>query len=147
MFKHILIPTDGSKLSERAALAGIELARAVGARVTALFAAPAATPLVYGEVMPVGYMAPEEHAALIEHAAKKYLGFIEQEAAQAGVPCETLSVTSEYPADTIVETAHKRKCDLVFMASHGRRGLSAVLIGSETQKVLAHARIPVLVYR
>lgn len=147
MFKHILIPTDGSTLSERAALAGIELAHAVGARVTALFAAPAATPLVYGEVMPVGYMTPDEHATLIEHAAKKYLGFIEQEAAKAGVPCETLSVTSEYPADTIVETAQQRKCDLVFMASHGRRGLSAVLIGSETQKVLAHAKIPVLVYR
>jgi nucleotide-binding universal stress UspA family protein len=147
MFKHILIPTDGSKLSERAAAAGIALARAVGARVTALFAAPAATPLVYGELMPVGYIAPDQHAALIEQAAKKYLGFVEQAAAKAGVACETVSITSEFPADTIVETAKKRKCDLIFMASHGRRGLSAVLLGSETQKVLAHSKIPVLVYR
>jgi nucleotide-binding universal stress UspA family protein len=147
MFKHILIPTDGSALSQRAAAAALELAKAIGARVTALFAAPAATPLVFDEFMPVGYMPPDQHAALIDKAAAKYLGHIGELAAKTGVPCQATKVVSDYPAEAILKTAASQKCDLIFMASHGRRGMSAVILGSETQKVLAHARIPVLVYR
>jgi len=147
MIKHILIPTDGSALSTRAATAGIELAKALGARVTALFAAPAPTPLVYERLVPVAYMPPDEHEKMIERAAERYLGKIARAAEAAGVPCDVLHVTSDFPAEAILETARKRKCDLVFMASHGRRGIQAVLLGSETQKVLAHAKIPVLVYR
>jgi nucleotide-binding universal stress UspA family protein len=147
MFKHILIPTDGSKLSEQAAKAGVALAQAVGARVTALFAAPPATPVVYKNLLPSKYMAPDEHAEMIERLAAKYLGVIERAAQSAGVRCETLHTTSDFPADTILQTAAKRKCDLIVMASHGERGLKAVLLGSQTQKVLAHAKIPVLVYR
>jgi nucleotide-binding universal stress UspA family protein len=92
-------------------------------------------------------MPPDQHAALIERAAAKYLGAIADLARAADVACEAEHVTSDFPADAILETAKRRKCDLIFMASHGRRGLSAVLLGSETQKVLTHSKIPVIVYR
>ncbi len=147
MFKHILIPTDGSALSRAAAAAGIELAAKIGARVTGLFAAPAPTPIVYRGLLPVGYMTPDEHEELTRRAAKKYLDTIDALARRAGVKCESVSVTDEYPAHAILETARKRRCDLIFMASHGRRGISGALLGSETQKVLHEGRIPVLVYR
>ena len=147
MYKHILIPTDGSKLSHKTIVAGVELAQALGAQVTGLFAAPAATPLVYRDLLPVGYGTPEQNAVLIKRAALRYLAVIERAAKAAGVPCETVSVTDDFPADAILSLAKRRKCDLIFMASHGRRGLGGLLLGSETQKVLTHARIPVLVHR
>lgn len=147
MYKHILIPTDGSELSQRAAVAGVALARALGARVTGLFAAPAATPLVYGDFLPIGYATPRKHAAMIEQAAQRHLAVIERAAMSAGVHCATLTVTDDFPADAILSQAKKRRCDLIFMASHGRRGLKSVLLGSETQRVLAESKLPVLVYR
>ena len=147
MFKHILLPTDGSPASLRAAVAGVALAKALGARVTGFFAAPAPTPLVYEHFVPVGYMPTERHAEIIEKAARKHLGAIEKAAKAANVPCESAHVTSEYPAEAIVETAKRRKCDLIFMSSHSRRGMAALFIGSETQKVLAHSSVPVLVFR
>ncbi len=147
MYKHILIPTDGSTLSAHAVAQGIALAKATGARVTGLFVAPAPTPVVFDGLVPVGYMQPEEHAALSARAAARYLGEIEKAAQRAGVACEAVTVTGEFPAEAIVETAAQRKCDLIVMASHGRRGLAGVLLGSETQKVLTHAKLPVLVCR
>ena len=147
MYKHILIPTDGSPLSRRAIASGIKLAKSVGAKVTGFFAAPPATPMVYKDFVPVGYMTPQQHAALIEKTAAKYLGFIEQEAKKAGVACKCIHVTNDFPADAILAVAQKEKCDLICMASHGRRGISWVLLGSETQKVLAHSKIPVLMCR
>ncbi len=147
MYKHILVPTDGSPLSSAAALSAVKLARAVGARITGLFAAPAATPLAYRGLLPVGLRTPQKNAAMIEKAAGRYLEVIESAARAAGVRCESIHVTSDFPADTILEVAAKRKCDLIYMASHGRRGLAGVLIGSETQKVLARAEISVLVHR
>lgn len=148
MFKHILLPTDGSKLSNEAAEAGVRLAKALGARVTALFAAPPATPIIYKAMLPVGYASPEEHKRMIEQAARSYLGAIEKAASAAGVRCETVTLTSDFPADAILATAKKRRCDLVFMASHGRRGLRrSSLLGSETQKVLSNGNLPVLVFR
>jgi nucleotide-binding universal stress UspA family protein len=147
MYKHILIPTDGSDASRKAVAAGVKLASRLGAKVTGMYAAPAATPIVYKNFLPVGYMTPEQHAQAIKRAAGHYLRAIEEAAERAGVRCETVSVTSEYPADAILATAKKRKCDLICMASHGRRGVAAVLLGSETQKVLTHSKIPVLVHR
>jgi nucleotide-binding universal stress UspA family protein len=147
MFKHILIPTDGTALSEAAVRAGVEMARALGARVTGFFAAPAPTPLVYGDFLPVGYMQPDQHEALIRKTAEHHLGFIEATARAAGVPVHCVSVTSDYPADSILKVASEEGCDLIFMASHGRRGLPGILLGSETQKVLTHAKVPVLVFR
>lgn len=147
MFKHILIPTDGSRLSRKAIASGVKFARSIGAKVTGLFAAPPATPVVYEDFVPVGYMTPEAHARLIERTAAKYLGVIAETARRAGVRCKCLHVTNDFPADAILAVAKKNKCDLIFMASHGRRGLAGVLLGSETQKVLTHSKIPVLVCR
>ncbi len=147
MFKHILIPTDGSRLSHKGIAAGIKLAKTTGARVTGVFAAPPATPLVYRDHLPVGYVTPEAHAKLIKASANRYLGVIERAAKKAGVRCDCVLVTSDFPADVILDVAKKRKCDVIVIATHGRSGLRGMLLGSETQKVLAHAPIPVLVCR
>jgi nucleotide-binding universal stress UspA family protein len=147
MYKHILIPTDGSKLSSRAVRQGVAIAKAMGARVSGLFVAPAPTPLLFKGLVPVRHLQPEEHAALIVKAAARYLGEIEAAAQAAGVSCECVSIEGEFPAEAIVKVAAKRKCDLIVMASHGRRGLSGILLGSETQKVLILAKAPVLVCR
>jgi nucleotide-binding universal stress UspA family protein len=146
MYKHILIPTDGSPQSAKAIAGAIELAKAIGAKVTGLFAAPPATPIFYRDNLPAGFGTMEEHKQLIEESAARFLEVVTQAAKQAGVPCEIISVTSDYPADTILETAAERNCDLIVMATHGRRGISSVLLGSETQRVVTHAKIPVLVY-
>ena len=147
MYTHILLPTDGSPASARAVAEGIALAQAVRARVTGFHAAPPATPFMFGKTLAKAYMSTEERAAAIERATLRYLAAIAQAAAAAGVPCETAQVTSDFPAEAILEAARKRKCDLIVMASHGRHGLAGVLLGSETQKVLTHAKIPVLVHR
>lgn len=147
MFKHLLIPTDGGAPSAHAVAHGVVVAKAMGARVTGIFVAPAPTPLVFEGLIPVGYVQPDEHAAISANAAARYLGAIEKAAADAGVPFEGVTVTGEYPADAILEAVAARKCDLVVMASHGRRGLAHALLGSETQKVLARAKVPVLVCR
>lgn len=147
MFKHILIPTDGSALSRKAIDRGIRLAKALGAKVTGIFAAPPATPVVYKHFLPVGYSTMQQHASAIDKATVRYLDIIRKAAKKAGVRCECLHVTSDFPADTILAVAKKRKCDLIVMASHGRHGAARVLLGSETQKVLTESRIPVLVTR
>ena len=147
MYKHILIPTDGSTASARAAKAGIKLAASVGARVTAFFAAPTPTPVVYDGVLPVGYMPPDQHAALIERAAAKYLGAIADLARAADVACEAVHVTSDFPADAILEFAEKRKHDLIVIAPHSKSALAELFLGSQSQKVVARAKIPVLVFR
>src|SRR5512145_29806 len=90
MYKHILIPTDGSELSRAAALQGVKLAKSLRARVTAFFAAPPATPVIYHGVLPTGYTTTTEHAAMIEKTAAKYLGAVEKACAAAGVPCESV---------------------------------------------------------
>ena len=147
MYKHILVPTDGSELSVRAISHAVALAQATGARVTGLFVAPAPTPLVFAGLLPVDYMQPEEHAALSARAATRYLKAIDKRAAAVGVPYTGVTVTNEFAADAILQQAAKRKCDLIVMASHGRRGFRGLLLGSETQKVLAGAKVPVLVCR
>jgi nucleotide-binding universal stress UspA family protein len=147
MFKNILIPTDGSKLSEKAVMHGVTLAKSVGAKVTAFFAAPPATPIVYRNHLPVGYATPAEHETMIERAAEKYLGFVERAARKAQVPCESIHVTSDYPEDAILKIAQKQKCDLIVMATHGQGGLRGVFIGSVAQKILNQSKIPVLVLR
>ena len=147
MYKHILVPTDGSDLSLRAITHAVALAQAIGARLTGLFVAPAPTPLVFEGLLPVDYLQPEEHAALSARAAARYLEAIDKRAAAAGVPYTGVTVTDEFAADAILQQAAKRKCDLIVMASHGRRGLRGLLLGSETQKVLAGAKVPVLVCR
>jgi len=147
MYKHILLPTDGSKLSNQAAQAGVLLAAALGARVTGFFAAPPPTPVLYKGLLS-GYAPMEEQEEMVRKAAAAHLGVIEKAASRAGVACELMTVTNDYAADAIVAAARKRRCDLIFMASHGRRGVRREsLLGSETQKVLSQSPIPVLVHR
>ena len=147
MISRILIPTDGSAQSAKAIRYGVALAKAQGASVVGLFAAPPPTPVVYAQFMPIDLTSPEEHAKLIRKSAAKYLGVIETAAKKADVAHECVCVTDDFPADAILRVAREKKIDLIVMASHGRRGIAGVLLGSETQKVLTHANIPVLVYR
>ncbi len=147
MFKNVLIPTDGSRLSLKAALKGVKMAKALGAKIVAFYAAPPATPVEYKGVFPVRIMTPEQHEKIIEEAAAKYLGAIEEAARKAGVPCTSVHETNDFPADAIVAAARRYKCDLIYMGAHGKRGLTGVLLGSQTQKVLANAKVPVIVDR
>src|SRR5687767_14738604 len=102
MYRNILIPTDGSELSQKAVVQGVELAKALGAKVTAYFAAPPATPIIYRDHLPVGYATPEEHQHMIDAATAKVLGFVDATARAAGVPCESLHTTSDFPEDEIL---------------------------------------------
>ena len=147
MFKNILVPTDGSPLSQKAAMRGVALAKSVGAKVTALFAAPPATPIVYRNHLPVGFAQPGEHAAMIKRAADKYLEVIEREAKKARVRFEAVQVTSDFPDEAILSVAKKKNCDAIVMATSGQGGVRGMLIGSVTQKVLNQSKLPVLVLR
>ena len=147
MYKHILIPTDGSPLARAAALAGVKFAKRVGARVTGFHAASPATPVEYKGLWPVGYREPAEAARVIEKAATKHLAVIEQAAGRAGVRCKVEHVTSDFPAEAIVAAARRNGCDLIFMPTHGRRGFRNTMLGTQTQKVLALSKVPVLVHR
>lgn len=147
MFKNILIPTDGSEPSHKAVTQGVALAKSVGAKVTAFFAAPPATPIIYRDNLPVGFTTPNEHEKMIEKAAKKYLEFVERAADKAGVAYEAIHITSDYPEESILKIAQEKKCDLIVMGTHGQGGLRGVFIGSVTQKVLNQSKIPVLVLR
>ena len=147
MYKNILVPTDGSPLSRAAAAKAVKLAKLVGAKITAFFAAPSPTPLVFEGLLPVGFINPTQHAAFVEKAAKQYLGSIEKLAQAAGVQVKSLHVTDEFPANAILAVAKKEKCDLIYIASHGHSGFKNSLLGSQTQKVLAQSTVPVLVHR
>jgi nucleotide-binding universal stress UspA family protein len=147
MYKNILVPTDGSALSRTAITAAIKLAKSTRAKVTVFYAAPPATPLVYEDLLPVAYVTAGQHAAVIKKAAERYLGVAAKAAKAAGVKCKLVHATSDFPAEAILATAKKEKCDLIFIASHSRRGIARMLLGSETQKVIASAKIPVLVHR
>jgi len=145
MFKQILLPTDGSELSERAVLAGISFAKELGAQVVGLTVMPEFHTFTYNVEMLEDTQ--EEFTAASEQRAIKHLTFISDAARSAGVGCTIVKVRSDNPYEAILATAKERKCDLIIMASHGRRGIKGVLMGSETQKVLVHSDIPVLVYR
>ena len=147
MYKHILIPTDGSPLARSAIQAGVKLAKKIGAKVTGFYAAPPATPLEYKGLLPVGYDEPVDRARAIEKMAQRYLEVVEKAAKAAGVRCKVEHVTNDYPADAIIAAAKRNKCDLIFMATHGRGGLRRSMLGSQTQKVLAQSSVPVLVHR
>ena len=148
MYKHILLPTDGSKLSEKAVKQCIRLAKSLGAKITAVNVTPE-----YQMVMDEGFVMP--NAAMLKKRfeeetgkrSKQLLGEVKTEALAAGVDCDGVSITSGVPYEAIIKHAKKAKCDLIMMASHGRKGLSSILLGSETAKVLTHSTIPVLVVR
>jgi nucleotide-binding universal stress UspA family protein len=147
MYRKLLIPTDGSPVARRAVLSGIRLARALGARVTALHVTPPVVPLQYRGLIPVRYVEPETRARAIEQSARRHLAYAERAARAARVPFRGITIVSDFPAEAIVAAAQREKCDLIFMGSHGRRGFHSSLLGSQTQKVLSMSRIPVLVHR
>ncbi len=148
MYKHILLATDGSKLSAKAVKTAIHLAKALGAKVTAAYViAPYVTPMYSEAVAYAPPLTPQKYRELAAREAKKALAAVEIEAQTAGVPCTPITTTNEHPWLGIVRAAQSRKCDVIVMASHGRRGLSGLLLGSETNKVLTHSKIPVLVCR
>lgn len=141
MFKHILVPTDGTRLSLEAAGRAVAFAGETGARITFLYAERAFPTMYFDE------QAPQKFHEQADSMAREILAVAERLAREAGVECATLALTNDEPYKAIIEGANRNGCDLIFMASHGRRGISALLLGSETQKVLTHTKIPVLVYR
>ena len=145
MFKTILVPTDGSALSEKAIHGAVELAKLTGGR---LIAVSVAEPYPFTPSMEGAY-APDLN--LYEKQMRKFAEIhvqkVAEAAAHAGVPCETIVAQSFNPYEEIVNAAKEHHCDVILMASHGRKGLNRLFIGSETQKVLAHTTIPVMVFR
>ncbi|MBU6467811.1 MAG: universal stress protein [Betaproteobacteria bacterium] len=142
MFQHILIPIDGSALSHKALSGGIAMAKELKAKITIYSAVV--------EFLPMTEFAVETPQSVMEELEKetnKHLQKAQKEAEAAGVICNVVKSTEFSPYQGIINTAKAEKCDLILMASHGRRGLTGFLLGSETQKVLTHSEIPVLVYR
>ena len=149
MYRHILVPTDGSPLSNRAAKAAARLARQHNARITAVYAIEPYTPSSYG-IDAIAYTAvysPKDYEAGMRKVADKALAKVRAAAAAEEVPFTGISVIQRRPWEAIVNAARQKKCDLIVMASHGRRGVEGLLLGSETQKVLTHTKTPVLVCR
>jgi nucleotide-binding universal stress UspA family protein len=147
MFKNILVPTDGSALSRKAIKQAVRFAMEQNARVTGLHVSAAYKPDVREEFSVHHFVSPQEYAARAKAVAGRHLEVIERAAKAAGVRCQTVHAASDYPHDEILRTAEQKKCDLIYMASHGRRGIARLLLGSQTNKVLALAKMPVLVCR
>jgi len=147
MYKHILIPTDGSEVAERAVEAGIEFARWAKARVTGFTAVPEYELPSEGAMSSGCALSMTEHDVRSRTKADEILGRVAERARASGVEFEADFVQSNHPWEAIVAAAHKHGCDLIFIASHGRRGFSALMHGSETHGVLTHCKIPTLVYR
>jgi nucleotide-binding universal stress UspA family protein len=163
MFKHILLPTDGSELSAAAIRQGILFAKSIGAKVTGVCVMPLHYKFLYAALIPTESMEQsamqckelaetflgtiEERAELAKEFAEGYLSTIVKIAEEGGVACEVVYERNDSPSEGIIRVAEQKGCDLIMMASHGRKGAGALLIGSETQKVLTYSKIPVLVYR
>jgi nucleotide-binding universal stress UspA family protein len=140
----ILVATDGSELSDKAATTAVELARALGAQLIAFTVVP---PYPYAGIGESSGVASGDHQASVGAEASERLARVERLARAAGVPCHTSMLEDDAPYRAIVAAASKHHCGLIVMASHGRRGVEGVVLGSETQRVLAHTRRPVLVVR
>ena len=147
MFKNILVPTDGSAPSRKAIARAARFAREQKARLTGFYVGPLWQLPVYGEYLPPEVLSPKEHARAVKKTATRVLAAVKRAAAAAGVRSRCYYVLGEHPYDEIVKAARRNHCDLIMIASHGRRGISRLLLGSETSKVLAHSTIPVMVCR
>ena len=145
MFKHLLVPTDGSPLSAKAARSAVELARAVGARLTALWVAE---PYPYSALAESTYLPDQSrYEKELKDYARRFVAEVAEMAGAAQVPCDTRVALSFSPHEEITQAAKDLGCDAIFMASHGRKGINRLFVGSETQKVLAHTTLPVMVFR
>ena len=141
----VRIATDGSELAGKAVQHGIALAKQIGAKATVLTVLPPFHTLTTDTQMIED--TPAQYKARMQKHAEKTLGAVANAAQAAGVACETIQVEHEHPYQAIIDTADSKGCDLILMASHGRHGISALVLGSETVKVLTHCKIPVLVHR
>ena len=158
MYKNILIPTDGVRTCESAISHGIELAKAIGAKVTALHITPRLSPheileIYHPSLLVGGHDAEKAQAAMAyveelhKDVADKSLSAIEKAASDMDVACEAVYVKGQTPADGIMKTAEEKSCDLIFMSTHGSLGLAGAIFGTVTTKVLSHSKVPVLVQR
>jgi nucleotide-binding universal stress UspA family protein len=145
MYTNILIPTDGSELSGKAVEHGLALAKRIGAKATALTVLPSFHTLTTDTQMIED--TPARYKARMQENADKILAAVAASAQAAGVLCATIQVEHEHPHQAIIDVAKSKGCDLIVMASHGRHGISALVLGSETVKVLTHCKVPVLVHR
>jgi|SRR5581483_4754933 len=145
MYKHILIATDGSELAGKAVRAGLELAKQLGSKVTAMTVSEPWTAAAYGTI-PTPTLVNVYDKSAAENAAT-ILASVTATAKELGVACTTLHVKDRYPAEGIVDTAKEKACDLIVMSSHGHRGLTRLLLGSEAMKVLTQSPVPVLICR
>ena len=147
MYTHILVATDGSKLSTKAVTHAIALAQALGAHLTAFYASPDYPLPVYADGVVYEPFSRKDYAAKCRKDAAKILDAAAAKAGLAGIAFASAHAISASPWEAILAAAKKHKCDAIVMASHGRRGISAMLLGSETQKVLTHSKLPVIVVR
>lgn len=146
MFKHILMPTDGTEHSERAAARGIELAKLCGAKVTGIHVVQDFRMMMAAEGW-VSAMSEEQEEEQARARAASFLDYVKKTADAAGVPCDTVIAKNLHPYDAIVDTANERGCDLIVMTSRKGKGLGAMLMGSEATRVLHRTSIPVLTFR
>ena len=144
MFKRILVPTDGSDITEKAVDDAVTLAKSVGAKI---YTISVKEPFPYSAISEMQPTPPQEFFDAQERIASKRVQSVAELCAAADVPCQAHTVEALHPWEAIIDHAKRTECDLLVMASHGRRGVSALLLGSETQKVLTHSKIPVLVVR
>ncbi|HEX7045715.1 MAG TPA: universal stress protein [Burkholderiales bacterium] len=147
MFKHILVPTDGSRAALKAAKAAVRLAAALGARITAFHAIDGPHPAVVSGPYAADSRTFVNYEKVARAAGEELVAAVGKLAKAAGVPFASLVTKARTPYEGIVDAARKNKCDVIVIASRGRRGLERLLVGSVTQKVLAHATVPVIVYR
>ena len=147
MYKNMLVATDGSKLSDKAVAHAIALAQALKAKLTLFYAAPDYPLPAYADGVVYEPVSRKEYAKLAADDAQKILERAATKATAAGVESASAYSIASAPWQAIIDAARKHRCDAIVMASHGRRGVSALLLGSETQKVLTHCKIPVLVHR
>ena len=147
MFKHLLVPTDGSLFSRDTVRKAVSLAKENGAKISALYVKLPPPAHYWSHVIWVNLPEPSAFEEFSEKEAQEALDFVDGICKESGVECNKISVTNEHVYQAIIDEATKNNCDLIFMASHGRRGIDALVLGSETHKVLTHSKIPVLVFR
>jgi nucleotide-binding universal stress UspA family protein len=144
MFQRILVPTDGSDITAKAVSTAISLAKSLGAKV---YTISVKEPFPYSAISEMQPTQPQEFFDAQERIAAKRVHTVVEACKAAGMPCEAHTVEALHPWEAIIDHAKRQECDLVVMASHGRRGVAALLLGSETQKVLTHSQVPVLIVR
>ena len=144
MYTCILVPTDGSDITAKAVDTTIALAKSIGAQV---YTISAKEPFPYSAISEMQPTPPQEFFDAQERIASQRVQVVVAKCVAAGVPCQSHTIEALHPWEAIIDHAKRMECDLVVMASHGRRGVSALLLGSETQKVLTHSKVPVLIVR